>query len=67
MKENQVQIEICYAATSPLLNDPFKGKVIAKFVNTAVLQITEHTEEDRIVVSELNYRITVRYADLRRD
>ncbi len=64
MKEEQVQIETSYNATSPLLNEPFIGEVVAKFTNTAVLQITDYSEQDNLTVSALNYRITVKYTDL---
>ncbi len=64
MKEKQVQIETNYKATSPLLIEDFKGEVIAKFVNTVVLQITEYKEKDRVKVNELNYRVVVSYDEL---
>ena len=64
MKEKQIQMKTSYKAMSPLLSEDFKGEVVAKFINTVVLQITEHKEKDSVKVNELNYRIAVKYDDL---
>lgn len=66
MDGSKVIIGDTYTLESPLLSQPFEGKVLNKLEHSAIVEITDCAKEDQNTAKDLQFKTVISFSNVKK-